>query len=295
MSARFASRFDDVPNGFPCEACAISFLVCPLAGRAHLCLSWLHRSTRQRRVLPTAELELCECASPYRSGRQSPSARREPKNLLVRVPPIQRVAGRIQRATLESLDHVCLAGHPLPILRATSPEAPSLHWSYTASSVLRASPPSQTARPFSHELPVDPHRDHRWDFPCCAWSTLPACRRQYPGRSDGICSLIRFGLPRNRGGSAPALSVSGPAQRLLTLRPACSPSRQCDPLHRTLQQLRCLRRCFDCYRVARTSSRAGYSRGGPSPTLSRRIRLADNTPRVRHMFHGQVGDAHRAM
>ena len=36
---------------------------------------------------------------------------------------------------------------------------------------------------------------------------------------------IRFGLPTNRGGSAPALSVSGPAQRSLTLRPARSPSR----------------------------------------------------------------------
>jgi hypothetical protein len=31
---------------------------------------------------------------------------------------------------------------------------------------------------------------------------------------------IRFGLPRNRGGSAPALVFSRPAQRLLTLRPA---------------------------------------------------------------------------
>jgi hypothetical protein len=36
---------------------------------------------------------------------------------------------------------------------------------------------------------------------------------------------ISFGLPTNRGGSAPALSVSGPAQRSLTLRPARSPSR----------------------------------------------------------------------
>jgi hypothetical protein len=77
-------------------------------------------------------------------------------------------------------------------LRPPSTEAPSLHRSYPASSVLRASPPSQTARPVSHELPVDPNRNHRWDFPCCAWSTLPACRRQYPGRSDGICSLVRF-------------------------------------------------------------------------------------------------------
>jgi len=36
---------------------------------------------------------------------------------------------------------------------------------------------------------------------------------------------ISFGLPRNRGGSAPALVFSRPAQRLLTLRPARSPSR----------------------------------------------------------------------
>ena len=77
-------------------------------------------------------------------------------------------------------------------LRPPSTEAPSLHRNYPASSVLRASPLSQTARPFSHELPVDPYRDHRWDFPCCAWSTLPTCRRHYPGRSDGICSLLRF-------------------------------------------------------------------------------------------------------
>src|SRR5258708_35319745 len=64
--------------------------------------------------------------------------------------------------------------------------------SFPASSVLRASPPSQSARPFSHELPVDPYRDHRWDFPCCVWSTLLACRRYYPGRADGICSLVLF-------------------------------------------------------------------------------------------------------
>ena len=32
-----------------------------------------------------------------------------------------------------------------------------------------------------------------------------------------------------------------------------------DPLHRKLRQLRCLRRRFDCYRVERTSSRAGVA------------------------------------
>jgi AraC-like DNA-binding protein len=33
----------------------------------------------------------------------------------------------------------------------------------------------------------------------------------------------------------------------------------CDPFHRKLRQLRCLRCRFDCYRVERTSSRAGVS------------------------------------
>ena len=37
----------------------------------------------------------------------------------------------------------------------------------------------------------------------------------------------------------------------------------CDPLHRRLQRLRCLHRCSDCYRVERSSSRAGlFSRCG---------------------------------
>ena len=146
-------------------------------------------------------------------------------------------------------------------MRFLSTEAPSLRRNYPASSVLRASPPSQSARPFSRELPVDPYRDHRWDFPCCAWSPLPACRRQYPGRSDGILFArtipLASAFPRSRGGSAPALTFSRPAQRLLTLRPACSPGRLRDPLHQRLQQSRCLPCCSDCYRVERTSSRAG--------------------------------------
>ncbi len=68
-----------------------------------------------------------------------------------------------------------------------------------------------------------------------------------------------FGLPQNRGGSAPASLFSGPAQRSLRLRPASSPSRLCDPLHQRLQQSRRLPCCSDCYRVERTSSRAGLT------------------------------------
>ena len=89
---------------------------------------------------------------------------------------------------------------------------------------------------------------------------------------------IRFGLPTTRGGSAPALSVSGPAQRSLTLRPACSPGRHCDPLHQGFSSSRCLHCCSDCYRVERTSSRAGIP---PlwTTAFSRRTRVGDYTGR----------------
>jgi hypothetical protein len=160
-------------------------------------------------------------------------------------------------------------------LRPPSTEAPSLHRNYPASSVLRASPPSQTARPVSRELPVDPHRDHRWDFPCCEWSTLLTCRRHYPGRSDGICSLVPFhqlrpSLEPGRVGSCITLFEACSAFTHVT---ACtlakSPS---DSLHQRLQQSRCLHCCSDCYRVERTSSRAGLP---PlwTITFSRRTRI----------------------
>ena len=75
-------------------------------------------------------------------------------------------------------------------------KAPSLHRHYSASSVLRTSPPPQTARPISRELPVDPYCDHRWGFPCCVWSPMRTCHRHYPGKSEGACSLVH--LPHRR-------------------------------------------------------------------------------------------------
>ena len=88
-------------------------------------------------------------------------------------------------------------------------------------------------------------------------------------------------FPRYRGGSAPALTVSRPAQRSLTLRPARLPSRHCDLLHQRLQQSRCLHCCSDCYRVERTSSRAGIPRCGPAPFTADPI-----TPFVRTYLRG---------
>jgi hypothetical protein len=86
-----------------------------------------------------------------------------------------------------------------------------------------------------------------------AVTTTPAGQME-PVRS--YCSTC-VGFPQSNGGSAPALTVSRPAQCLLTLQPACSRSRQSDPFHRRLQQFRFLHYCFDCYRVERTSSPGG--------------------------------------
>ena len=58
-------------------------------------------------------------------------------------------------------------------------------------------------------------------------------------------------LPRINAGSASASPFSGPAQRSLTLRPACSPSPLQNPLHHRLQPLRYLHVCSGCYRPER--------------------------------------------
>jgi hypothetical protein len=106
-----------------------------------------------------------------------------------------------------------------------------------------------------------------WGFPCCVGSPLQTCRRQYPGRTTGSSRFTecepRFpsdcGLPRFNGGSAPTLRLSRPAQRLLTLRPACSRNRRGDSLHRRLRRSCCLHRRSDCYRLERPSCRAGVA------------------------------------
>ena len=53
-------------------------------------------------------------------------------------------------------------------------------------------------------------------------TTFPTCRAHYPGGSSGCaCRLLprSCSLPQMAGGSASALSLSRPAQALLTLRP----------------------------------------------------------------------------
>src|SRR5215210_732162 len=79
-------------------------------------------------------------------------------------------------------------------------------------------------------------RDLRPDgSPLMTRITLPTCRVQYPGRPDRcLCRLLPCprGLPRAKGGSASALTLSRPARTSLALRPIGSLDRPRRPLSR---------------------------------------------------------------
>jgi hypothetical protein len=105
---------------------------------------------------------------------------------------------------------------------------------------------------------------------------LPACRRHYPGRFGGSCSLVPFpliGLPESTAGRhlhhgfRGLLSVHS-RYGLHACRVACAIL-----LHRRLQRLCYLHHCSDCYRVERTSSRVGIA-----PTV-------DQAPFTAHADH----------
>jgi hypothetical protein len=94
------------------------------------------------------------------------------------------------------------------------------------------------------------------------FSPMRTCHRHYPGRWDGACSLVslrrrRPSLCNSQVGSCDCFFEACSAfTHVMACTLAESP---CDPLHRRLRQLRCLRCRFDCYRVERTSSRAGVA------------------------------------
>jgi len=78
----------------------------------------------------------------------------------------------------------------------------------------------------SHELPVDRTRSPL-GFPVLRlvpYVYMPSPLPRQDRWSYSLILPIDFGLPSIPGGSAPALPVSGPAQRLPSLRPANSPS-----------------------------------------------------------------------
>ena len=99
----------------------------------------------------------------------------------------------------------------------------------------------------------------------------PLCLHAVANTPAGLMELVRsyrstnFGLPTKPGRVGSCITVFG-ACSAFTKVTACTLAKSpCDPLHQRLQQFRCLPCCSDCYRVERTSSRAGYSRCGPPP------------------------------
>src|SRR6478672_7174798 len=121
---------------------------------------------------------------------------------------------------------------------------------------------------------------------------MPTCHRHYPGRFNGACPLVYLHCQR----PSPCNSKVGScnycfgACSAFTHVMACtlaeSPS---DPLHRELRQLCCLRCRLDCYRVERTSSRAGVS-----PTEVQRLSRRTLTPTIEHGRRAQCRDSRTA-
>ncbi len=122
--------------------------------------------------------------SSNRTGGVTASGSRK-RHTMFRVTPSAASEHNLGWLDSSSIPHVLRC-----FLRPSLTEAPSLRRSYPALSVLRTSPPPHPARPVSRELPVDPDCDHRWGFPCCVCSPMPACRRHYPGRFEEACSLV---------------------------------------------------------------------------------------------------------
>ena len=217
---------------------------------------WLLTALSRRRLSPVWLSSVSCSRSSNRTGGFPASGSRK-RHTRFRVTPSATSQHNLGVARLIVNPHVLRC-----FLRPSLTGAPSLHRSYPASSVLRASPPPHTAWPVSRELPVDRYHDHRWGFPCCVWSPMPTCHRHYPGRSDGACSLVdlhrqRPSLCNSQVGSCNyCFGACSAFTRVMACTLTESPS---DPLHRKLRQLRCLCRRLDCYRVERTSSRAGLA------------------------------------
>src|SRR5205823_3839148 len=134
-----------------------------------------------------------------------------------------------------------------------------------------------------HGLPVGVHDRRRLGLHVLCW--VPVCRHAVATTPEGPLGRCRFtgvasprpsdgGLPRYVGGSAPSSFLSGPTQRSLALRPACSPDRLSGPLSRRLRRFRYLGRRSDSFRLERLSSPGGTRTHWNNPHLftSRNIR-----------------------
>ena len=87
--------------------------------------------------------------------------------------------------------------------------------------------------------------------------TIPTCCVPYPGRPDRcVCRLLPCprGLPRAKGGSASASTLSRPARTSLTLRPAGSLGRPRRPLSRGFDEASCPAAPLVSFRINRQLS-----------------------------------------
>src|SRR5580692_6429362 len=109
---------------------------------------------------------------------------------------------------------------PRHLRKRTRSQGPSLSRHYPASTVIRPRPTPAMAAALRDVEAATLALD---GSPPITRTTFPTCRAHYPGGSGGCaCRLLprSYSLPQMAGGSASALSLSRPAQALLTLRPA---------------------------------------------------------------------------
>ncbi len=104
-------------------------------------------------------------------------------------------------------------------------QAPFLDRHYPASTVIRACPPPQTAEPAPHGVLVENHDLSPLGLPAFHRSPLPYMPTPLPRRNRWMLSLSRpaaTAFPTTQMDRLPPRAFSGPAQRSLTFRPACS-------------------------------------------------------------------------
>ena len=120
---------------------------------------WLMERFRVTRLNPVWRNSVSCSRSSNRTGRFPASGSRK-RHTMFRVTPPATSETQLRVARLIVNPHVLRC-----FLRPSLTEVPSLRRSYPASSVLRTSPPPHTARPISHELPVDPKLRSPLGFP----------------------------------------------------------------------------------------------------------------------------------
>jgi hypothetical protein len=93
------------------------------------------------------------------------------------------------------------------------------------------------------------------------------------GRMELVRSYnsIRFGLPTKPGRVGSCITIFGACSAFTHVTAYTLAKSPSDSLHQRLQPFRCLHYCSDCYRVERTSSRAGLT-PAVDHHLSRRTR-----------------------